>query len=241
MGWYTALAVSGALPVAQAIRLVETMGGYQAGNVIGGQVLYPVCEPDWSPSADLRGEVDRALEGARQAGHTAEWSIHLGGYAVLGADRAGVRFLLENLPPQARGARTFPLQLPLHSAFHTSLLQDSSERAMAELADLNFRAPSIPLIDGRGMVFRPRHADPAALAQYTLGHQVVQPYDFTTSIRAALHHCAPDVVVCLGPGNPLGGAVARILVQDGWNGLRSKQSFQEANPQRPLVQSLGAT
>ena len=41
MGWYTALHVAGALSLAEASRLVETMGAYQVKNVQGGQVLYP--------------------------------------------------------------------------------------------------------------------------------------------------------------------------------------------------------
>lgn len=237
MGWYTALAVAGALPVADAIRLVDTMGAYQAGNVIGGQVLTPLCDEDWSEPPSRREAVEAALQGARDAGHTAEWSIELGGYAVLGADRGGVKHLLDALPRETRGQRTFPLQLPLHSAFHTSLMTETSARAQQDLGDLAFRAPVVPLVDGRGLVFRPRWADPRALADYTLGHQVVAPYDFTTSVCTALHHVAPDVIVCLGPGNPLGGAVARILVADGWHGVRNKRDFQALEPS--LVHSLG--
>ena len=44
MGWYTALAVAGALGLEDALRLVETMGQYQAANVVGGQLLYPLVD-----------------------------------------------------------------------------------------------------------------------------------------------------------------------------------------------------
>lgn len=222
MGWYTALAVSGALPLPEAIRLIDTMGDYQARNVIGGQVLYPVCDAGWAPSPALDQAVEDTLQAATDAGHVAEWSIRLGGYAVLGGDRGGVKFLLDALPAEKRGDRTFPLQLPLHSAFHTSLMRATSERARNDLSDLALRAPDVPLVDGRGRVFRPGWADPAALVDYTLGHQVVRPYDFTTSVVTALRHCAPEVVVCLGPGNPLGGPVARILVGEGWRAARTR-------------------
>ena len=237
MGWYTALAVSGALPLGDAIRLVDTLGGYQRGNVIGGQVMYPLSDEDWQPDPALADTVERALTAAREAGHEAHWSIDLGGTAILGADRDGVKFLLEHLPPLTRGARTYPLQLPLHSAFHTPLMSATGERARSELADLDFGAPTWPLVDGRGMVFRPRWADPDALRSYTLGHQLVAPYEFTTSIRTAARHVGPDVVICLGPGNPLGGAVARALLEDGWRGVRSKEAFK-ALPE-PLVRSFG--
>ena len=147
MGWYTALAAAGALPIEEAARLVETMGAYQKGNIIGGQVLLPACSTvamGQLEDEEKLSAIEDTLRRCREAGHTAEWSIRLGGYAVLGADKAGVRFLLEHLPKETRGARTFPIQLPMHSAFHTSLLHETSLQARAELADLPYRAPKGP-------------------------------------------------------------------------------------------------
>lgn len=246
MGWYTALAAAGALSLEDAIRLVDTMGAYQERNVVGGQVLYPTTDEDWVADPRLEDAVEQALAAIPSAGsgprpRAAEWSIRLGGFAVLGADADGVKELLQRLPPVQRGERTFPLQLPLHSAFHTSLMQATSERARADLADLPFRAPEVPLVDGRGVVFRPRHADPAELLDYTLGHQVVRPYDFTTSIVAALQHCAPDVVVALGPGNALGGPLARTLVAARWRNARTRAAFEATNRERPMLLSFGVS
>jgi acyl transferase domain-containing protein len=240
MGWYTALAAAGALSTVEAIRLVDTMGAYQAGHIIGGQILYPVTDADWTTSSELSDHVEAALQAVTAEGHVAEWSIRLGGFAVLGADAIGIKRLLQLLPPVERGSRTFPMQLPLHSAFHTSLMSETSERARAELGDLDVTAPRVPLIDGRGLVHRPRWARPSDLLDYTLGHQVVRTYDFTLAVRAALRHAAPDVVIALGPGNSLGGPLARILAAEGWRGARGRQGFeavQAAGP--PLLSSFG--
>jgi len=223
MGWYTALAASGALSLADAVRLVDTMGAYQQGTPIGGQVLLPCSSEVRAGHLENPSKVaaiDAVLAACRDAGHAAEWSIRLGGYAVLGADKAGIRWLLEHLPKETRGSRAFPVQLPMHSAFHTALLRDTSETARNDLADLQYQAPDVPLVDGRGMVFRPFHADPLDLAEYTLGHQVVAPYDFSAAVHTALRHTGADVVVALGPGNSLGGPLARILVAAGWHGVR---------------------
>ncbi len=239
MGWYTALVVAGALPLQQAIRLVDTMGSYQSGNVIGGQVLYPISDDSWRVSREALAAVEAALAGATALGHVAEWSINLGGFAVLGADDAGVKHLLATLPPDHRGARTFPLQLPLHSAFHTSLMQATSDRAQQQLGDLAMRPPHVPLVDGRGMIFRPRWSDPAELLGYTLGHQVVRPYDFTLSVITALRHCAPEVVICLGPGNPLGGPVARILVSEGFRRIGDRGSLDAISRAEAPLLSFG--
>ena len=240
MGWYTALGASGALPLDDMLTLIETMGSYQAGNVLGGQILYPVCDDAWRPDPTLEAAVEAALAAARAEGHGAWWSIRLGGHAVLGADEGGLKALANHLPKLDKGARTFPMQLPLHSAFHTPLLQETSERACAELGGLAFRAPDLPLADGRGYVFRPTWASPDDLWSYTLGHQVVAPYDFTASVQAALAWTAPDVVIALGPGNPLGGPLARILVQAGWSGLRSKEDFEARQASNePVLLSFG--
>ena len=60
-----------------------------------------------------------------------------------------------------------------------------------------------------------RTADPEALRAYTSGEQVVRPYDFTTSIVTALHHCAPDVVVAQDPPPATETAEVRLLVNRG--------------------------
>jgi [acyl-carrier-protein] S-malonyltransferase len=241
MGFYTALAASEALSLSDGIRLVDTMGAYQEKNVIGGQVLTPVCATDWSEDPDRIAAIDDVLLRLREQGHQAHWSIQLGGFAVLGADSAGVKALLKALPQEERGPRKFPLQLPLHSAFHTPLMTDTSARAFQDLADLRFQAPAVPLVDGRGWVFRPHASAPEDLADYTLGHQVTEPYDFTASLRTALRYLGPEVVILLGPGNSLGGPSARILVWEGWSGWRDRSAFDEAQHEDPFLLSFGVS
>ena len=232
MGWYTALAVAGALSLPDGLRLVETMGQYQAGNVIGGQVLYPLCDADWraAPSA----EVDALL---RDTPHLYR-SILLGGQLVLGGSQTAVATALATLPVRRIGHHDAPMQLPLHSAFHTPLLAETAARAANDLGDLNWRAPAVPLVDGRGAIFRPRSSDPAEIAAYTLGHQVIAPYDFTASVRVALREYAPDAIVLLGPGGNLGGPVAQALIAEGWRGLHSKADFVAAQERAPFVLSM---
>jgi [acyl-carrier-protein] S-malonyltransferase len=232
MGWYTALAVAGALPLPDALRLVETMGQYQAGNVIGGQVLYPLVDADWQPLPSP--ELEQALREVPDL-HV---SIRLGGQVVLGGSDAAVAEVLKRLPPRKAGERDAPFQLPLHSAFHTPLMGATSERAYAELSNLAWQAPAVPLVDGRGALFRPREADPAALRDYTLGAQVVEPYDFTTSVRVAVREYAPDAIVLLGPGGNLGGATAQALLTEGWRGLDSKRAFSALQASSPYVWSM---
>lgn len=227
MGWYTALAVAGALSQPDAFTLVETMGHYQAGNVIGGQVLYPLVDDMWRalPSPDLSAALAEIPD--------LHWSIRLGGQAVIGGTQVALDALMKRLPVLKIGERDAPVQLPLHSAFHTPLMRGTSERAFVDLAGLGWRAPDVPLVDGRGGVFRPHHADPAALRDYTLGAQVTDPYDFGESVRVAMREYAPDALVLLGPGGNLGGAVAQALIAEGWRGLDSRAAFVRAQAPAP--------
>ncbi len=239
MGWYTALYASGALPLADAIRLVDTMGSWQAGHVVGGQLLVPLTGSDWEPDPARLAAIASALEQAAAAGHGVWWSIRLGSFAVLGADEPGLAMLQQLLPAEQRGARTFPVRLPMHSAFHTPLMQATSRRAQVELADLAFTAPRVPLVDGRGRIFGPVWSDPAELREWTVGAQVTDVYDFTTALHTALHHTAPDVVVMLGPGNSLGGPVAATLVSKRWYGLRTRADLEARQATEPVLLSFG--
>ncbi|MCB9765310.1 MAG: ACP S-malonyltransferase [Alphaproteobacteria bacterium] len=233
MGWYTALYAAGALGLSAAAQLIETMGAYQAGNVIGAQVLYPTVGEDWRPDPTLAATVAHALA---QPG--VYLSIRLGGTAVLGADRDGLRWLMEHLPPLQRGSRTFPLQLPLHSAFHTPLLAATSVQARADLGRLPVTGPAVTLVGGGGRVFRP-WASPAAILDYTLTTQVTDTFDLTACVRTAMGSFAPDAVLLPGPGDTLGAPVAQALIEAGWRGLRDRQDFMEAQASdRPVALSM---
>lgn len=232
MGWYTALTVAGALPLEEGLRLVETMGWYQRENVVGGQLVYPLVDAEWraAPSPELE-QVLREIPGLY-------WSIHLGGQAVIGGTPEALAEAQRRLPPRKIGERDAPFTLPLHSAFHTPLMDATSRRAELDLGDLPFSAPKIPLIDGHGQIHRPRHAAPDALRRYTLGAQVVEAYDFSLSLRVALREYAPEVLVLLGPGSNLGGAIAQTLIAEGWSGIRSRSDFVARQAQNPILLAM---
>jgi len=143
---------------------------------------------------------------------------------VLGGDAAGLAHARGVLPPLERGGLRYPAQLPLHSAFHTPLMRPTAERARADLADLPLRSPAVPLISGDGVVHRP-WASPDALWDYTLGPQLLAPYDFTLAIATAVASLGPDALILPGPGDSLGSAIAQILIGLRWRGLTSRTDF----------------
>ena len=237
MGWYTALGFAGALSLPDTARLIETMGALQAREqlgVVGGQVVYPMIDEAWRIDPARRALVEAAIAEIPDL----HWSIHLGGQAVLGGTVAALAALERALPPIEVGAHRFPLRLPMHSAFHTPLMSTSAARAQASLADLPFSAPSLPLVDGRGKVWRPHATAAADLADYTLGHQVVAPFDFSAMMGTLLGDYAPDAIVLPGPGSNLGGAIAQALIALGWSGIHSKEAFLARQQSAPILLSL---
>lgn len=233
MGFYTALYAAGALDLDGAMRLVETLGHYQTDHVVGGQLMYPVVDDDWRPSAEHAAAVAAALD--HPGVHV---SIRLGGTIVLGADADGLAHARRVLPAIERGGLRYPAQLPLHSAFHTPLMAATGERARAELADLPLRSPAITLVGGDGAVHRP-WASPAALWSYTLGAQIVEPFDFARAIATAVGELGPDVIVLPGPGDSLGSAIAQILIARRWRGLRDRADFVAMQSgDRPVVLAM---
>ncbi len=237
LGWYTALGLGGALDERGAFHLVNTMGALTAAHGVGGQLVYPVVDEQWRPDPARAETLARAMaEVNALEGCQLHDSICYGGYRVVGGNEAGLKELSKRLP---KVEERFPLRLVNHAAFHTPLLGDVSERALASIPPETFRAPAAPLIDGRGAVWQPFSAQPEALRRYTLGHQVVAPFDFARALEVGLKEFAPDRVILLGPGTALGGAVGQVLVRLGWDGIESKDDFQRRQREAPYVLSMG--
>ncbi|WP_426416327.1 ACP S-malonyltransferase [Aestuariirhabdus sp. LZHN29] len=237
MGWYIALACAGALDPDSAIRLINTMGSMMTEGVIGGQVLYPLVDDQWYPDPALQAQLDGAVEEInREPGCELYHSIALGGYCVLGGNESALKRLEQRLP---RVQDRFPMRLYNHAAFHTPLLQGISERAKQQLPPSLVQAPKVPLIDGRGAIWQPYSTDHKRLHDYTLGHQVVAPYDFTRAIEVALKEFAPDRLIITGPGTTLGGSVAQVLTKLRWEGMGCKADFIARQKQDPFVLSMG--
>jgi malonyl CoA-acyl carrier protein transacylase len=236
MGWYSALAVAGALDFDDGFRLVQEMALLQEEAGGGGQMIQPVVAEDWRPDAAARAAVDLALESSQ--GHAFP-SIELGGYVVLAGDEEGLAHLARSLPRVALGKNSYPFRLVQHGPYHTPLCEGVSARARERLSDLTWRAPEVTLVDGRGVRTTPWSADVAALRDYTLGVQVTRPYDFTRSVRVLLREHAPDELVLPGPGNSLGGVCGQILVAERWCGVTSRAEFEavQSGPE-PIVRSM---
>ena len=237
MGWYIALACAGALDALAGLNLVNTMGTLMHEHMIGGQLIYPFVDENWCA---IPGERDRIeakwAEIDARPDHSLTLSIDLGGMMVLAGDAAGLKAFEEEMPiVQQR----FPLRLPGHAGFHSRMQTPVAAQAQAKLGQDMFRNPNIPLIDGRGAIWQPHAANMEALRYYTLGHQVIETYEFTTAMRVAAREFMPDVFIVLGPGTTLGGAVAQSLILSEWRGMQTKSDFKSRQSSEPCLLSMG--
>lgn len=237
MGWYIATACGGALSEAGGLEVINTMGTLMHDHLEGGQVIYPLVDENWQEIPGRRDELLSLIEDIHgEKKHRLYVSIDLGGMLVFGGDDKALDTLMKKLP-QEQGR--FPLRLNNHAAFHTAILQANSDRGKAMLSPELFHRPSIPLIDGRGHIWSPYSSDPTKMWDYTLGAQVVTPYDFTRAVAVGAQEFSPDCVIILGPGTTLGGAVAQSLISIDWQGLSSKEDFLTRQQADPIIYSMG--
>jgi acyl transferase domain-containing protein len=237
MGWYSALACGGALMAENGLVVVNTMGTLMQEALIGGQLIYPFVGEDWRPDpAKKAGLMALVAEIGSRPDHVLTLSIDLGGMLVLAGNEEGLKAFEAAVPPvQGR----FPMRLANHAAFHSALQAPVAARGRAQLSPALFTQPLLPMIDGRGTVWWPGATDTERLWDYTLGHQVTEPYDFTAAIRIAAREFAPELFIITGPGTTLGGAVAQSLILCDWRSMGSKADFQSLQQTAPLLVSMG--
>ena len=225
MGWYVALTCAGVLSPLGGLEVVNTMGTLMHESLIGGQLVYPFLDDDWKPVPGRREEIlNKISEIDVRPDHALSVSIDLGGMIVLAGNATGLERFEAEMP---RVQDRFPMRLPNHSAFHSSLQAAVAEKGRAALSPELFRQPDLPLVDGRGAIWYPKSSHLDDLYEYTLHHQVVETYDYSLAIQTAAEEFMPDILIVLGPGTTLGGATAQSLVLGGWRGLNSKQAFKK--------------
>ena len=236
MGWYTALAVGGAVTSMAGFQIVNTMGRLMQEQLIGGQVLYPFVDENWQAVAGKQAELLALVAQIdRRTAHQLAVSIDLGGMLVVAGNEAGLQAFEAAVPAYDR----YPMRLPNHAAFHTELQAPVAKLGRDVLGQDLFGTPDIPLIDGRGAIWWPGATDSTALRDYTLGAQVVETYNFTKAIQVAAREFSPDMFIVAGPGSTLGGAIAQSLIEIDWEGISDKATFQSRQSDNPVLIAMG--
>src|SRR3546814_2802988 len=90
MGWYSALALGGAVSIADGFRISNAMGLNSQTHGPGGQILLQIVDADWRPAPGLRAALLALVADiAARPGHALALSIDLAGMLVLAGDDAG--------------------------------------------------------------------------------------------------------------------------------------------------------
>jgi [acyl-carrier-protein] S-malonyltransferase len=105
---------------------------------------------------------------------------------------------------KVKGAKR-ALPLPVSAPFHSSLLKPASDRLRDYIADLNFSAPQIPLINNVDVVI----ANDPAVIKDALVRQAASPVRWVETVQKMAADGITHVVEC-GQGKVLTGLTKRI-------------------------------
>src|SRR5690606_36350950 len=105
---------------------------------------------------------------------------------------------------KARGAKR-ALSLPVSAPFHSSLLKPASDRLREYLANVNFSAPKIPVINNVDVAIVSDTAD----IKDALVRQAASPVRWVETVQVMAAGGVSHVVEC-GPGIVLAGLTKRI-------------------------------
>jgi [acyl-carrier-protein] S-malonyltransferase len=196
LGEYSALVAAGALAFRDAVPLVRFRAQAMQEAVPQGV---------GAMAAILGGEEAAIAEACREAaqGEVVEpVNFNSPGQLVIAGHRAAVERAIE--AAKARGAKRGML-LPVSAPFHSSLLRPAADRLAARLAQVEFRAPSIPVIHNVDVA---EHPTPEAIRS-ALARQAASPVRWTETVRAIAARGVTDVVEA-GPGRVLAGLARKI-------------------------------
>lgn len=196
LGEYTALVAADALRFADAVPLVRFRAEAMQDAVPPGV---------GAMAAIIGGEDDAIVAACREAaqGEVVEAvNFNAPGQLVIAGHKTAVERAIA--ATKAHGAKRGVL-LPVSAPFHSSLLAPAAERLAARLAQVDVRAPSIPVLHNVDVT---THAAPDEI-RTALARQAASPVRWTEIVRAMAGQGVTHIVEC-GPGKVLTGLTRRI-------------------------------
>lgn len=196
LGEYSALAAAGSFTISDAARLLKRRGlAMQRAVPVGVGAMAALLGVEFDAASEIAKEAAQGevCEAANDNG---------GGQVVISGVRAAVERAIEIA--KTRGAKRSML-LPVSAPFHCALMQPAADEMAEALAQVEIRAPSVPLVAN---VTASRVADPATIRDL-LVRQVTGMVRWRESV---LYMESQDVsrYVEIGAGKALSGMVKRI-------------------------------
>ena len=198
LGEYSALVASGVISFKDAVPLVRFRAeAMQSAVPVGTGGMAAILGLDDATVIKVCAEASAASGGVVEA-----VNFNAPGQVVIAGASDAVTKACELL--KAAGAKR-ALPLPVSAPFHSSLLQPASEKLQGYLANIEFKAPSIPVINNVDVEIL---NDPIAIKD-ALVRQAAKPVRWQETIQAMAGQGITQVVEC-GPGKVLAGLTKRI-------------------------------
>ncbi len=196
LGEYSALVAAGVIDFKDAVPLVR----FRAQAM---QEAVPVGQGGMAAILGLTDdEVRAACTEAAQGEVVEPVNFNAPAQVVIAGHKAAVERACE--AAKAKGAKR-ALPLPVSAPFHSSLLKPASDRLRDYLANVNFHAPKLDLINNVDVALV---SDPAGIRD-ALVRQAASPVRWVESVNKMATMGVTRVVEC-GPGKVLTGLVKRI-------------------------------
>lgn len=198
LGEYSALVAAGVIAFKDAVPLVRFRAeAMQSAVPVGTGGMAAILGLDDATVIKVCAEASAASGGVVEA-----VNFNAPGQVVIAGASDAVTKACELL--KAAGAKR-ALPLPVSAPFHSSLLQPASEKLQGYLANIEFKAPSIPVINNVDVEIL---NDPVAIKD-ALVRQAAKPVRWQETIQAIAGQGITQVVEC-GPGKVLAGLTKRI-------------------------------
>lgn len=198
LGEYSALVAAGVISFKDAVPLVRFRAeAMQSAVPVGTGGMAAILGLDDATVIKVCAEASAASGGVVEA-----VNFNAPGQVVIAGASDAVTKACELL--KAAGAKR-ALPLPVSAPFHSSLLQPASEKLKGYLANIEFKVPSIPVINNVDVEIL---NDPIAIKD-ALVRQAAKPVRWQETIQAMAGQGITQVVEC-GPGKVLAGLTKRI-------------------------------
>jgi len=197
LGEFSALVCAGSLNFADAVRLVRARGQFM-------QTAVPVGEGAMAAVLGLEDEqiVQICREASDAGGVVEAVNFNSPGQVVIAGTVAAVDKAIEAC--KAAGSKR-AMPLPVSAPFHTSLMRPAGDQLREAMANLDIKAPSIPVVHN---VHAQTEADPQRIKALLI-EQIYSPVKWVGCVQYMAAHGITTTVEC-GPGRVLSGLNKRI-------------------------------
>lgn len=214
LGEYSALVVAGALPFADAVRVVRRRGEFMQEAVpVGTGAMAAIMGVELAV-------MERICEDAAHGEVVGVANVNSPVQIVIAGHKGAVERAVA-LASQ-RGAKQSVL-LPVSAPFHSPLMVPAADRLTAELARVSVRAPKIPVVrnvDG-GVTTSAEEIIPFLIKQ------VASPVRWTECVGRMVREGA-DTFVEVGPGRVLTGLLKRITKEARGYSVEDPETLEKA-------------